>query len=742
MQPSNCASHAALAGSPPPIDTPAGARELSCPGCRSAANQAAKFCGQCGFRLWDPCLDCEHQNSVAEKFCGSCGSELAARLNGVLADAQSRFAEADRLAEFGRLVDAAALLDGLTLTAHSRLANLVTERDNRVAAYRERREAVVQQSSGVLEEVNRLIAAADYAAALAEADKIPPALRVAELAELHKQAAEKVERSNQLRAQLRAGVREKKYEGLLRVARLLAEVTPTDPLVEKLLPQLEQWQASADSRRATACVAGAVEALKNNAYRKAESLLAQSPPITDETLAKTYQAARERVWLATQIADAPYATKTLAAIATRLAKLQPNDQTAGRIAQQVSERAAKSAANPRGVPAPWGKDREPGPLGGSLEVCPLPPALVAACVQRKVAAHQVSVGYGLGLQALGGAALPLNLMPVEKKGWLKKLAAGRGRGASRGWGLDIGGRSLTAVCLESPANTGDPPAVGVIEVIPYGDDVQANTAPRDGGLAPAVQHALSQLAERHDLTQTPVVASLSGPKTLGRFFALPAPTPSKFDQAVEFEVRSGVPLPREYIVADYHAQVLPGEPDDVDDVPMRWVTLVAASRKLVAARMQSLVGLGWGQLAVGSSPIALLNTALSPGGAAADRAALGDGVALLDVSGGSTNLVMVTATQVWFRGIHFGADTMIAQIAKAMKIDQPAASKLYYRPESAAAMHTLHDALAPSYDELLGQLTRSLELCRADTGTRPNRVLVTGSETNAPGMLSHLRNGK
>lgn len=712
---------------------------VPCPGCQSPAIKSSKYCGQCGTRLWEPCLACGDVNSVAERFCGGCGGDLAGTVAEAEGQANRQLAEAERLAEFGRLIDAVRVLEATALAEHSQFSELRSTINERIEKYRSDRERVIHESTAVLEEVKRLIALPDYRAALAEAEKIPPALRNSELTQLHQTCTAKVERIAELSEALTAGVQQKAYDGLVATARQLTELDPADPDAQRLFQQLTAWQAKADAKRDAQHLKAAEAALAENAYRRAEGLLARIDQDTWQRPAeieKRYRLARERVWAANFVGRAPYATSDVVAAAARLVKLQPGDPAAKKLAMQLSERYKKAAGGP--MPATWAKPGEGSAVGGTVELCPPPVPLAQACSARKLPARDFVIAYGLALQAAGAADVPLNLMPSAKGGWRDKLKlAGGGRSKQSSWGIDLGGGSLKAVCL-APSTEADSPVVQEVLSIVYDRDVDSGPASREGGLPASVLEALGQLATNFDLTRSPVALSLSGPQTLGRFFTLPVPSAAKFQQAVEYEAAARVPLPAENVVYDFHAHDLP---TDEGETPRRWVTLVAANRHHVLRRTDSLAELGIKQLQVVSSTVALVNASLSAGGAIAPRGDLEGAVALVDVGGSTSNVAILSSDKLWMRGLFIGGDTMSQAIAKHLKVDRRTAGATRQRPDQAPWMHQVAESLEGVFEELADQLRRTFEQARVDLGVDVGRVLLTGSESYAFGLVRSLRLG-
>lgn len=710
---------------------------VPCPGCQTPVIKSSKFCGQCGTRLWEPCLACGELNSVVERFCGGCGGDLAGTVAEAEGHAIRKLAEAERLAEFGSLIDAVRVLEATALAEHSHLSELRGKINERIETYRADRERVIHESSSVLDEVKRRMAVPDYRGALAEADKIPPALRNNELNELHQACSAKVERIASLAEQLAAGVQQKAYDGLVATARQLTELDPADPDAQRLFQQLSAWQAKADAKRDTQHLKAAEAALAENAYRRAEGLLDRIDEGNWQRAAevdKRYRLARERVWAANYVARAPYATSDAVAAGVRLVKLQPGDPEAKKLATQLSQRYKSAAAG--GMPATWAKAIDGSAVGGVVEICPTPSPLSEACAPRRLAAREFVIAYGLALHAAGLASVHLNLMPSDKAGWRNKLklnAPGRSRHPS--WGIDLGGGSLKAVCI---APSADVPVVGEVLSIPYNRELDTSPASREGALPPSVLDAFRQLAENFDLARSPVALSLSGPQTLGRYFPMPVPSPAKFQQAVEYEAAARVPLPAENVVFDFHADDLP---TTQGETLRRWVTLVAANRRQVLKRTQSLGDFGIKQLQVVSSTVALVNASLSPGGAVAPRSTLEQAVALVDVGGSTSNVAIVSSDKVWMRGLFVGGDAMSQAIAKHLKVDRRTANTLRQRPDQAPWMHQLAESLEGVYEELADQLRRTFEQARSDLGTGIARVLVTGSDSYSLGLVRYLRLG-
>ena len=719
------------------IAMPNSGANVNCPGCEAPASKTSKFCGQCGARLWEPCLDCGELNSVSERFCGGCGGDLAGKLSDEIDQAAKTLEEAAKLAEFGKLIDAVQMLEALTFGEHSQLDELRATVTTRIGEYRTRREQIVDQATDVLSDVKRLVAELRYADALAEANKIPPALRNAELSDLHDQVTAKVVLATRLREELHAGVTKKQYDGLVSVAAQLAGIDPHDAAVKKLLSQLQTWQAKSDTRTARELIGAAAEALAKNAYSKAESLLARVPLIDDVDLEKKYRAAKERVWTANQMATAPYVSSHTVAAAGRLIKLQPGDQEVKKFAAQLNERWKVTSAQNNGVPAVWVKSPEQCLVARQVDVCPLPTYLVDQCKLQKVSPHEMVVAFGLALQSAGLATVPLNLMPTAKGSWRDKLKLGGRRDNLAFWGVDLGGHGLKAIRLESPSEPEAPPVICDVVVIRY-SDLDNAVSTRDGELPEPVRHAIAEFGEKNDLSQSHITVNLSGPQTLGRFFSLPVPSSTKFNQAIEYEARARVPLPPENVVFDHYSEELP----ETGEVPTRWVTLVAANRKQVEQRMQPFVEQRCGRLQVASSSVAVVNASLAKEGVAEDRSSVSGGLAVVDIGGSSTNISVVTPNSLWFRGLYLGGDSMAEAIAKQLKVDRSAAVKFCRRPEAAPWMHQIEEALLPVYEDLTEQLRRSLEQCRADTEQAIDRMVVTGSEAQSLGLVRYLRMGK
>jgi hypothetical protein len=93
----------------------------TCSQCGAPVAANRKFCGQCGFNLWEACFQCQTLCLSGERFCGSCGADLKAHFEEHVRQFDEAFQQVDELRFQGRYGDAIALLTPLTKVDHPRL---------------------------------------------------------------------------------------------------------------------------------------------------------------------------------------------------------------------------------------------------------------------------------------------------------------------------------------------------------------------------------------------------------------------------------------------------------------------------------------------------------------------------------------------------------------------------------------------------------------------------------------------
>ncbi len=707
------------------------AATIACVGCGTQSPLSSRFCGSCGVRLWEPCLACEQANSVVEKFCGGCGDELATRLVEAKQHVVSAIAQAERDISDGRYLEAMARLNSLKLSDHSNFATYRAEVPKLLEFIAEQRDLAITKMSEAAAQAKALVAERRYPTALEVVATVPVALRSSEMRELFDDLTTKVATAKRLRKEIQQGLADKQYEGMLERAERLSQLGPLDEKLQQLLAQLRQRKAQSEAVTAGQLLTLCEQALAKNDYARAAVALAKVPESTKTNQADArYASLRERVFLAEQLARSPYANAVSVAVATRLAKLQPEDEGLTKLFAQLQAKWKKSLQSPNGQPVSWSRIPESCFIAKHVDIMSVPPGLAELAHKKNWLPQQFITAYGLALQAAGRSKLSIALQPPTKAGWRERLTLKSPKKlGDESWGLDVGSHSIKAVCVSRTSSPDTPAEIRHVLMAPVTRS-STQTKEERGKIDPAAVEAINKMFAEFDLSTSSVVTNLPGIQTLSRFFAMPYPSPAKFAEAVKFEIQARIPLKPEEVVADVDASIL-----GTDDDKQRWVSLVAAQVEHVQTWHKLFEDLRWGSVTLTSSLCALINA--MPEELASDKT-----IAIVGIGAASTGVCVVSPERKWFRSFYRGADDFDGAIAQHLGTDRATAEQLRKKPEKAQWMHRVDEALVPQFTTFVEALGRTLQQCTNETQMVVDRVLLCGGAVETMGLVRFLRLGK
>lgn len=716
---------AADAMSPVTQAAPSG-ETLTCPQCENVNGAQTHYCGQCGVRLWEPCPSCGQRTAVNRRFCGGCGVSISESLKATCEQAESALDACDALAERGYFADAIVRLEELSLGEHTQVAELSDRVRRKAAELADRRQAAVETMDGLLAEAKQRAAEGDNRTALQLALRTPEGLRNTELKELVKTLEQRVRQADQIRAHLKESIRREQYEGLLEAAEKLLELEPQDPKVVDLATRLRQKQQRLNEVIGVQKLKAAIDALKNCDYGRAQRLLEQIPDVEfNAEIQQKLDGAQERAWLARMIALTHVAGEGFLKAAERFARLQAHDPKAKELYANVTRAVKQAVKADPGQPVRWRP-----PSSKAVVVCEVaraPKPLGEYCAEHNLPASQLGIAYGLALDGVGAARYPADLRP-RKQGWL----AGRGRrtrGAGRlAWGIDFGASALKAVLLERDAEQ----RLRVMDAacVPYqreGEDRRKAELPF--GTPPHIHAALDRFFSEHEAATAPIVVGVPGPWTLARGFRLPVIEPAKLDEAVTYEARMRIPLPPDDLLVDHFSHEL----QEQDDLPQRWVTLIACSKSHYETLRTRFDGRKIKGVRVSSACTAQLNWL-----AAIEQPSDAGAVALVDVGAKTTGVTIVHDHGCWMRGLYHGADGYDHLLVKGKTLGWDAAEGMRRQPWKSTWMHEIDAQLAPGMDELISVIGRSFGQFTQEQHCPISKVLLGGGASSQLGLLSRF----
>jgi type IV pilus assembly protein PilM len=450
--------------------------------------------------------------------------------------------------------------------------------------------------------------------------------------------------------------------------------------------------------------------------------------------------------LSTALRLSPLVDDGLVALAKRLVKIAPKDESA---AKQLAELQARRAAKPANahVPFPaWSSPPRRTLLGvpvdrlGHFTRCDFASAELEAKVREQPG--QFFVALGAALQAKELAAVKLNLLPEKQSTLMDRFSISlsfRKPKPKGGWGLDLGRTGLRAIRLGPETNNGRVRIENVVH-IPHSKPLgQTGDEVFDVDLIAATLRAFhEQFPPPKDKDQRePAVASLPGGRTLGRFFDLPPVDSKKLPELVQYEAKHQVPFSLDELMWDY--QILEEAATKPDESP-RHMMLLAAKDFHVNERLTALKNAEIEIDALTADPVALHNAVVYEflSGEAQRRY-----LAFMDIGTQGASFVVSSQKSVWFRTSSNGADEFTAALVKQLQLTSSAAEEIKRAPHKARRFHEWQAALQPLLVKQASEIERSLaSFARQAPDANVEQLYLAGGGAATHGLLRYLIHGR
>ena len=703
---------------------------LVCRHCQKENPPQRRFCGGCGQSLWEKCPSCSTEVSSNERFCGNCGAEVQGKREERGQELQEKMDEARAFAAAHRYERALALLRSIAAIDDPRfgtIADAALAEIIRVEAGEKRQKDL---AAIALAQGEELLAVRSYEGALQVLQSIPEPLRTAKINECLERANSQWKELLSLNGEIRTLIQEKRSNELFPKLERLLSLRPDHSQAQKLATQLRDQLVAAATKR-----------LNEHQYAEALKLLEQIPSFIRNGDAETVQdKALELSALLSELRIAPLALPSTLAVVQKLVKFAPTNQEAARQAEEFKARVATKPEHPRFPASVWAKTpartRVQLPVDWLGYFTKLTCEDPAGTKTLRDSPGQFYVALGLALQGLGEADIALNLLPSEKSGLLASLPFSFGKkGVEAAWGLDLGESGLKAIRLGKDPKSGSP-KLEACEHIPH---LHA-PSPGDSELdhEEVVAKTLRTFLERAKVEGTRVVASLSGQRVLGRFFSLPPMPAKKVAEAVQFEARHQIPVPLEELTWAHEILGLSAKAAKEHDELPRKTLLIAARLPHVQAQggFFKSAGITLDELAPDS--VALHNAFQFEFGGEESRP-----FALLDVGFDSTNFLVSSPRNLWFRSFGLGGENFTQALVKHFQLTGEQPEELKRKPAK-ARRYSLYCATQESlFVQLVGEVERSLSsYSRMTSGDPVFRLYGLGGAFQTHGLLRYLRWGK
>jgi len=629
-----------------------------------------------------------------------------------------------------RIVRELARIDDPRFDAQAKLA---TQLIDQFAVGQKEQEAAALQA---VELARGLVKEHAYEAAIKGLQGTPAPLQSAEYKSILTEATERLREAEKLITTIRAGLDQKQSVQLLPLIERFLALKPHHVQATKLAGQIaEQVVAKANKLSDEEDWEGALELL-------------QAVPefaVTDG-MRQVIEKCRERSWLLHEVRHASVLHPSLPSLAERLNELCPGREE---LAAQVRSLKERQASSPRhvwqgvpdweavpkrstlGLPVHWWGGFQRLILAEGVKLPASRPAMGRLCVAA-----------GLALQALGKAAIDVNLTEGAKTSVLSRLTSGlRRRPPAVAWGIDLSGTSLKAIRLRWDEPSQKP-------VIEASELLEADSATDDGpeasGDAWSTQ-ALRQFLSRHELTGAKVAVNLSSQQCLARFCAVPPAKGKKFDELVRYEARQQFPMALDDLTWEFIERRRDSQGEDDVETSSVQVMLLASKKSVVNSRISQFEPLGITPDVVQCDAMALHNFLRFDLAPASDNEAAtvpGKTIAVLDVGSESSSFLVSGPDIAWFRTFATAGDDFTKALVREFKLVRRQAEQAKRFPHRVRKIAALATAWEPIFNQLRNECQRSLELWKTlDPTARPDQLFCTGGGTQTYNLVESLRAG-
>jgi type IV pilus assembly protein PilM len=292
-------------------------------------------------------------------------------------------------------------------------------------------------------------------------------------------------------------------------------------------------------------------------------------------------------------------------------------------------------------------------------------------------------------------------------------------------GLDVGSTVVKAV--ELTLDGSEPVVTGFARV----------EIPPGGSQAEAVATAFKEGKFR----TKQVVTSVSGQDVVVRYVPMMKMTEAEVKQAIRFETDKYLPFDLSEVQLDSQplkrAPAGSGEGDGKQGEQMT-VLLAACKTKAVQEKVGFATAQGLTPVAVDIDLFAISN-AWNLCGLPLDEAADGEqhAIALVDIGAARTSInVLVNGETCFSREINIGGGDMTQAVARRLGVEGYEAEAIKRSSEN----HELevNSAIAPVLEDLVGELSLSLDYVEHHEGVHVEQVLLSGGGVLAPGAVAYI----
>lgn len=292
-------------------------------------------------------------------------------------------------------------------------------------------------------------------------------------------------------------------------------------------------------------------------------------------------------------------------------------------------------------------------------------------------------------------------------------------------GLDLGSSVVKAVeiTLEGP----EPVVTGFarVEIPPGGSQAEAVEALwRDG-----------------KFRTKRVVTSVAGQSVVVRYIPMPKMSENELRQAIRFESDKYLPFDLDEVSLDFQVleQSGQGAHGDAGKTEGNMTVLLAAcKREAIEKRLAAIVGQGLLPVAVDVDLFALANAwELCDLPRTSDESGEATALALVDIGAVRTSInVLCNGETCFSREINIGGSDMTQAVARRLGVEPFEAEAIKRASDSHEP--EVNSAIAPVLEDLVSEISLSLDYVEHHSGVRVDEILLSGGGTLAPGAAGYI----
>lgn len=683
-----------------------GTSSVACGACQAVNAPTAKFCLECGHRLYEDCGECGKPVSLTQPFCNHCGLNLRESVEKKRVQYERSIKTALENAKRDEFENAEALLSAIADVQDYRYREATSLARESLVKVREIAENRRDYSQRLEEMAWPRIDAADHEAVFKILQDAPFKLMSDEMEVAFVRSKEFLAGQKKSHEDLKQAVAARDWLAAGQLIDQLSDTLEDDGTVRKVAAGVARKiyrsaQLYAEQRR----------------FTRALEFLHSIPAVQGDGELETLQVKGGRLrqwienllWIEEQLEKEPFATAELARLAKRLVELEPAVQRHQESLSHVAKNLKEGSRSSRSL-MPYQHGPIYSSIGGEVEaIFRLTRIDYGSFSRIQNVGPQLNVAFGLALQSLGEGPLKVSFGPDE--GRLKRLFKKKAR---RAWGIDVGTTTVKGVLL---ARVGEELVV---------EDAFFNefdpSAPRGDAEASEKQIAcLRELIAKREMSEASVWCNLPADSMISRFVVLPPVSDSAAKLLIDREVAERLPLDHVGLVTviDQSARV---EESEVG----RPVGIYAMRKEAVDQRLKMFEELNLNVQGLQADSLALANLMAfefeerlqedsrpeaTDDVAGEKRSAL----AMLHSGSFSTSLVCVAKDARWVWTSQFGGSDLTSALARTLQVTRTDAESMKKKPSALANPSSEFSVVEERIDSWVASRLRSvIQQAKAD----------------------------